>query len=273
MIRKKLIINADDLGFTKGINQAIKEAHLGGFLSHASLMANANYFDDAVYNVIANCPKLKIGVHVNLTCGNSLVDGSFLANNGVFQNSFMKFLFIKKSPETLALIEQEIESQIIKIKNLEVEISHIDGHEHVHIIPSINKIIRKLARKYHIPRVREINENTWQSIKFNAKTTAFVNYIKLFLLKTLSTFNQNDGKVKFYSILNTCEINSGNLFNYLQHTKDEEIEIMLHPGLIEMDANEVDLDQRFVEFLRSPYRTQEFELCFNKEFENYVSGK
>ena len=155
-MKSKLIINADDLGFTKGVNEAIKKAHLEGFLSHASLMANEAYFEDAIENVIKKCPDLKIGVHVNLTCGKALYKDNMLAKNGGFKNGFVNLLFRFKSNKVLTHIEKEIEYQILAIQNKGITISHIDGHEHIHIIPSINKIVRKLAEKYHIPRIREI---------------------------------------------------------------------------------------------------------------------
>ncbi|MCE3075428.1 carbohydrate deacetylase [Chryseobacterium gwangjuense] len=269
-MKSRLIINADDLGFTKGINEAIKKAHLEGFLSHASLMANMPYFEEAVEEVIGKCPNLKVGVHVNLTCGKALYKDNLLAKNSEFRNSFVSLLFTFKSQKVLTHIEKEIESQILAIRNKGIEISHIDGHEHIHVIPSINKIVRKLAKKYNIPRIREINENFRESFKYNGRTASKANYIKLLLLKFLSQFNADSGKVKFYSILNTCEINSENLFSYLENSHDEQVEIMLHPSLIELDKNEKNLDSRFIDFLNSPYRTQEFELCFHAKFKDYL---
>ncbi|WP_426275550.1 carbohydrate deacetylase [Chryseobacterium sp. S-02] len=269
-MKSKLIINADDLGFSKGVNEAIKKAHLEGFLTHASLMANVSYFENALENVIAKCPNLKIGVHLNLTCGKALYKDNILAKNTGFRNNFVNLLFKFKSQKVLAHIEKEIEHQILTIQNKGIQISHIDGHEHIHIIPSINKIVRKLAEKYHIPRIREINEDFGESFKYNGKTASMANYIKLFLLRFLSQFNSDTKKVKFYSILNTCEINAENLFSYLENSHEKEVEIMLHPSLIELDRNEKNLDSRFIDFLNSPYRTQEFELCFNTKFKEYL---
>ncbi len=269
-MKTKLIINADDLGFTHGVNVAIKKANLEGYLTHASLMANTHYFEEAVNDVVADCPNLKVGVHVNLTCGEALYRENALAENNQFRNNFIGLLFKLKSKRILEDIEKEIEAQIVKIKDRGIAISHIDGHEHIHIIPSINKIVRKLAKKYDIPRVREINENFRESIRFNGKSASKSNYVKLLLLKFLSKFNKNSGKVKFYSILNTCEINASNLFSYLNNSADEELEIMLHPSIIDLDKNEANLDSRFIEFLNSPYRTQEFELCFDENFEEYI---
>ena len=266
---KSLIINADDLGFTESINKAIKEAHLKGFLTHASLMANAAYFDHAVEEVIADCPNLNIGVHVNLTCAKALTGNSILAPDGVFRGSFVSWLKRNKSKEVLAILENEIEAQILKIKKISPNITHIDGHEHIHIIPSINKIVRKLAVKHEIPRVREINENFFESLKFNYTTTPLVNIVKLFLLKFLSQFNDNSGKVKFYCILNTCMISEKNLFPYLENNKNESVEVMLHPSLGFSAHDQNDLDERFISFFKSKYRIEEYELCFNTKFDKF----
>lgn len=267
---KKIIINADDLGLSPGVNQAILKAHTEGFLSHASLMANTEYFDDAVEEIIPKCSNLKVGVHVNLTCAKALFPNNILAENGLLKNDFVKLLFKRKTKKVLDSLENEIELQILKIKNKGIEISHVDGHEHVHIIPSINKIVRKLAKKYSIPRIREINESFLTSFKYNLKTATFANIIKLMILRFLSIFNANTNEIQFYSILNTCEINADNLFDYLENSTDETVEIMLHPSIIELDKNIKNLEPRFIEFLNSDFRTQEFELCFNKNFEKYV---
>ena len=269
-MRRNIIINADDLGLSPGVNQAILKAHNQGFLSHASLMANTEYFEQAVSEIIPNCKNLKIGVHVNLTCAKALFPKNILAENGSLKNDFVKLLFKRKTKKVLESLENEIESQIVKIQKSGIEISHIDGHEHVHIIPSINKIVRKLAKKYSIPRIREINESFITSFKYNLKTASFANIIKLMILRFLSIFNDNKNEIQFYSILNTCEINADNLFNYLEDSKNLNVEIMLHPSIIQLDKNVKNLEPRFIDFLNSDFRTQEFELCFNKKFEKYA---
>ena len=269
---KKIILNADDLGFSLGVNDAILKANTDGYLSHASLMANTTYFDHAISEIIPNCPQLKVGVHVNLTCAAALLSGNILSINGELKNTFVTLLFRRKTKRVLEDLEKEIELQILKIKNAGINISHIDGHEHVHIIPSVNKIVRKLAKKYNISRVREINENIIESYQFNGRTASFANMIKLLLLKSLSLFNDNSKKVGFYSMLNTCEINAENLFPFLQKSKNYDvIEVMVHPGILGLDSAEYfeSLDQRFVQFLKDEHRKSEYDLCFDKKFENF----
>lgn len=269
---KKLIINADDLGFSLGVNHAILKANTAGFLSHASLMANTEYFEHAVEEILPKTQNLKIGVHVNLTCAKALFPKNILSEKGLLQNTFVSLLFKRKTKKVLESIEKEIEMQILKIKEKGIQIFHIDGHEHVHIIPSINKIVKKLAQKHEIPRIREINEGLFESWKFNGKTASFSNVIKLLLLKFLSLFNENSGKTGFYSMLNTCEINGDNLFNFLKNSRNyETLEVMLHPALPHLDSQEYyqSLDPRFVSFFNDPHRKSEFDLCFNKNFEEY----
>lgn len=269
---KQIILNADDLGFSLGVNKAILKASTEGYLSHASLMGNTTYFQHAIEEVIPKCPRLKVGVHVNLTCASALSSENSLTTNGELKNTFVTLLFRRKTKRVLEDLEKEIELQILKIKNAGVNISHIDGHEHVHIIPSINTIVRRLAKKYNISRVREINESIIESYQFNGRTASFANVIKLFLLKFLSLFNKNSKKVGFYSMLNTCEINAENLFLFLQKSKNYDVvEVMVHPGILGLDSTKYfkTLDERFVQFLQDDHRKSEFVLCFDKKFENF----
>ena len=272
---KTLIINADDLGFSLGVNEAILLANNQGFLTHASLMANTQYFNHAVNEIIPQTKDLQIGVHVNLTCAKALYKENVLTRNGFLENTFVNLLFRRKTKEVIDSLEKEIELQIVKIKNEGISISHIDGHEHVHIIPSINKIVRRLAKKHDIKRIREINEGLFESWKFNGKTASFANVIKLLLLKFLSLFNENSGKIGFYSMLNTCEINGSNLFRFLKKSNSyETVEVMLHPGLPNLDSVDYfeNLDPRFVEFLKDSHRKSEFDLCFDKSFASFRMG-
>ncbi|MBV9294369.1 MAG: ChbG/HpnK family deacetylase, partial [Acidobacteriaceae bacterium] len=71
---KRLIINADDFGFTRDVNAGIVHAHREGVLTSATLMANGNAFEDAV-QLARETPTLDIGCHLVLIEGKSLVTG------------------------------------------------------------------------------------------------------------------------------------------------------------------------------------------------------
>src|SRR5580692_5591966 len=62
---RKLVVNADDFGFTRDVNQGIVEAHQRGILTATTLMATGAAFDDAVRLAREN-PTLDIGCHLVL---------------------------------------------------------------------------------------------------------------------------------------------------------------------------------------------------------------
>src|SRR6202040_4181735 len=62
---RKLVVNADDFGFTHDVNRGIVEAHRNGILTATTLMATGAAFDDAVSLAREN-PALDIGVHLVL---------------------------------------------------------------------------------------------------------------------------------------------------------------------------------------------------------------
>src|SRR5208282_3625697 len=63
-----VIVKADDFGLTAGVNRGILEAHAGGVVSSATLMANGAAFADAV-TAARSTPNLSVGCHVVLVDG------------------------------------------------------------------------------------------------------------------------------------------------------------------------------------------------------------
>ena len=70
-VKKQLVVNADDFGFTRDVNQGIIEAHQQGILTATTLMANGDAFDDAVRLAREN-PNLDVGAHLVLIGGGAL---------------------------------------------------------------------------------------------------------------------------------------------------------------------------------------------------------
>src|ERR1051326_4057207 len=75
MTRRRLIVNADDFGRSRSINEAVIRAHREGILTTASLMVNGEAADDAVALARQN-PRLGVGLHVSLVCGTSALKPS-----------------------------------------------------------------------------------------------------------------------------------------------------------------------------------------------------
>src|SRR5215813_5166390 len=116
---KNLIVNADDLGWTAGVNRGIAEAHRNGIVTSSSLLANGAAFDDGV-NLARALPALGVGVNLNLNDGvpvagsksvPSLVDEHGQLSGGPEQ------LLLKLARRKLKLseVEREWDAQIGKI--------------------------------------------------------------------------------------------------------------------------------------------------------------
>jgi predicted glycoside hydrolase/deacetylase ChbG (UPF0249 family) len=68
---KQVILNADDFGLTRGVNEGIIRAHHEGILTSATLMANGAAFEDAVEQARVT-PSLGVGCHLVLVGGKSV---------------------------------------------------------------------------------------------------------------------------------------------------------------------------------------------------------
>jgi chitin disaccharide deacetylase len=159
---KDLIVNADDLGWTAGVNRGIAEAHRNGIVTSASLIANGGAFDDGV-KTARGLPAMGVGVHLNLSDGApvsgaktvpSLVDEQGKLSGGPEQ------LLLKLARRKLkaAEVEREWDAQIVKIRAAGISPTHLDGHKHVHMLPGLFPVALKLAKKHAIASIRISNE-------------------------------------------------------------------------------------------------------------------
>jgi predicted glycoside hydrolase/deacetylase ChbG (UPF0249 family) len=141
-----LIVNADDFGFTAGVNRAIVEAHVGGVVTSSTLMANGRAFEEAA-RLAKTIPKLSIGCHVVLIDGRPVL-GSEQLPSLTRDSSFRDGLFSFATRAITGRIDAEeitaeATAQIRKIQSAGIAVSHIDTHKHTHLFP---KILRPLLR-------------------------------------------------------------------------------------------------------------------------------
>ncbi len=137
----RLIVNADDFGLTEGVNRAIGEAHQFGIVTSATLMANARAFEHAV-ELARRHPRLSVGCHVVLADGVpvSKTDDvpTLVTQRGAFRNSFGDFaLAAVRGRISGEEIEREATTQIEKLQNAGLTVSHVDTHKHLHALPQV----------------------------------------------------------------------------------------------------------------------------------------
>ncbi|MCE9584428.1 MAG: ChbG/HpnK family deacetylase, partial [Planctomycetes bacterium] len=133
----RLIINADDLGADPARNRGIFEAAQRGVVTDASILANVPGFDDAVKD--KRIKDLPVGLHLNISEGKP-VGGPYrtlTAKDGEFfgkDETWRLALCGKLDPAEIRL---EAEAQIAKMRRAGVEPTHLDGHQHLHLVPRV----------------------------------------------------------------------------------------------------------------------------------------
>ena len=158
---RRLIINADDFGLTRGVNRAILEAHSRGVVTSSTLMANGRAFEDATQS--AKCAgRLSVGCHVVLVDGAPVLGGSQTstlsdkhARDGHFYEHLGGFALRALMGRVNAdQIEAEVTAQIRKLQTAGVAVSHLDTHKHTHIFPQVLRPLLRAARACGIPAIR-----------------------------------------------------------------------------------------------------------------------
>ena len=155
---KNLIVNADDLGWTDGVNRGILEAFRAGIVTSTTVLANGTAFAEAV-KVAQSAPRLAVGVHLNLSDGEPVADResvtSLLSDDGRFADGPESLLW-KRARRGLVLdeVEEEWDAQIQKVRDAGIRPTHLDGHKHVHMLPGLFEIALRLAKKHGIEAIR-----------------------------------------------------------------------------------------------------------------------
>ena len=155
---KNLIVNADDLGWTEGLNRGILDAFRGGIVTSTSLLANGAAFAEAV-KVAKSAPRMGVGVHLNLSDGAPSADRESvmsILNDAGMLASGPENLLLKRARRKLVLdeVEEEWDAQIQKVRDAGIRPTHVDGHKHVHMLPGLFSIALRLAKKHGIEAIR-----------------------------------------------------------------------------------------------------------------------
>lgn len=158
---KKFILCADGFGKNKDYNRAVLNGYNNGFVRSTSIIANGEAYDAAINDILPECQKISIGVHINLTEGKSLTATENLTDkNNNFCLSYKQLSKAAKDINTLTEIEYECRAQIEKIKK-SANIYHINSYQNIHLIPEIFELVCKLANEYNIKYVRTHNEELY----------------------------------------------------------------------------------------------------------------
>ena len=143
---KRLIVTADDVGLDRGITAGAIEAHRHGIVTACSIVANGQEFDDAVARLL-EAPSLEVGVHLTLVEERALTTGASMPRN------YLRFLLSPRRD-----VEPELRAQIEKVLATGLRVTHLNGHQHLHLLPRIWRVVSRLADEYRIGYVRVVHD-------------------------------------------------------------------------------------------------------------------
>lgn len=154
---RRLIVNADDFGFTSGVNRAILQAHSHGVVTSSTLMANGPAFAEAA-QMAKSAPRLSVGCHVVLTDGTPVLEAKqlpSLTRDAEFRDGMIAFAARGIAGRMDAdEISAETTAQIRKIQSAGIAVSHIDTHKHTHLFPTVLRPLLRAAAACGVRSVR-----------------------------------------------------------------------------------------------------------------------
>ncbi|MGC2526451.1 MAG: ChbG/HpnK family deacetylase [Candidatus Acidiferrum sp.] len=248
---RNLIVNADDLGWTEGVNRGIAEAHRSGIVTSASLLANGEAFASGV-ELARAAPALGVGVHLNLS------DGEPVAPRELVTNLLNDQGELEGRPESLLLrlarrgvllheIEEEWDAQIQKVRNSGIAPTHLDGHRHVQMLPGLFEIALRLAKKNGIAAIRISHEESSlrAALSAGAKqkgTVVMRQGVQARGLKLLAPDAHEKAERAgiaaadyFCGIAQTGEMTREGILRLLEILPEGTTELMCHPGYADED--------------------------------------
>lgn len=227
---RRLIINADDFGLTRGVNRAIIEAHRRGIVTSASLMSGGEAFEEAA-DLAKQNPGLGVGVHLTLVNGRPVSSPesipSLVTPQGRFFGSPLRFISrLELGLINLDEVRRELRAQIRRALESGINVTHVDGHKHLHIYPRLLEIVLGLMKEFGIKRIRLPLERP--------ALAASLNHYLVYLASRASRAKLSRAKVyftdHFIGLFETGSLSEAKLRRILSSLRAGTTEIMCHPG-------------------------------------------
>lgn len=136
--RRRLIVNADDLGLSPGVNRGILMAHKQGIVTSASMMVRTPAALEAA-NLARHTASLDVGLHVDVGEWR-FIDGDW------------RPVYERVPPGDIDALRKEVEDQVAHFQNLVGHVpTHLDSHQHAHLREPLRGIMIAQARSLGVP--------------------------------------------------------------------------------------------------------------------------
>ncbi len=245
-------LQADDAGIGKQATAMILKAWELGLLNGFGIVANPDC-EAQIREALCKNQKLDctLSAHLNITDGVALTGAAansiIIASGGKLKIRFVQALKIllrggSKKQQFLNEVYNEWDAQLAFISQISAgrNISVINGHNYIHMLPSLFAIATQLGRKYSIPHVRFVNEHfCLLDFKDLFRISFYINLFKLFILglcrieiqrrKIVFSALSEETFGVFYSGRMTASVVK-KFFQKAVKRKISSLEIVFHPG-------------------------------------------
>lgn len=153
---KQLIVNADDLGLSPGVNRGILEAHRRGILTSTTAMVNMPDAEAGIRLLQREAPQVGIGLHITLTTGRPVLPPEQVPSL-VDESGMFPYIMGDPLAHADAMQADEITAEIRAQFARFVELAghkpdHLDSHHHAaYHIPAAFQTLLELADAHYLP--------------------------------------------------------------------------------------------------------------------------
>lgn len=227
---KKIILNVDDFGLTKGVNDAVLELSKQGLVKSTTALVNSPYFAEDIKKTVDY--DLDVGIHLTIDLFNAeLFHPSLCDENNLFHKA--KTHSLNRSLDS-DVIYREWKSQIEKfIQVAGFKPTHIDSHHHAHVVNSdANIAVKRLGEEYNLV----IRHNSNNKYTAHCSGDFYGENVNPDLLMTTMT--------------NLLEVEA------------DYLEVMMHPAFVDEELKTISS--------YNTARMKEYEAIISKEFKTFI---
>jgi hopanoid biosynthesis associated protein HpnK len=158
LAERRLVVCADDFGRDIAVNEGVERACRDGILTCASLMVAAPAAADAVARA-RRLPGLRVGLHLVLIDGEAVLPstelGGLAGRDGRFDpdqtRAALRYFF---APGIRVRLAAEISAQFEAFRATGLALDHVNAHKHMHLHPTVARLIVETGRAYGMRAVR-----------------------------------------------------------------------------------------------------------------------
>jgi predicted glycoside hydrolase/deacetylase ChbG (UPF0249 family) len=242
-----LVTNADDFGWSAGVNRGIIEAHEKGLLTSATLVATMPGAEEAA-ELARHHPTLDVGVHLVASIGCPRGDrgkvGPLVDAMGGLALGPGRVFFGPLGRRLRLALQAEFEAQVRWIADRGVRPTHADTHKHLHLRPAAAKLVAEVIRGFGIERLRSFRPLPLGLGRSGARMTAAMGLMRLWGERGARLAGES-GMVTTDYLLGVAETGAMDVEGWRRLVETEwsgTAELMLHPGYAgDLDASQTRL--------------------------------